>query len=191
MFNSFYFPLFFFLENIRIKHVQAQKAAEIQLDDVSNTENVRHTNLVAYMTTVSEEVQNGADVNTVNEDMYHYIPDESDEYSYAYMDVIGEEDIQMTSGTKRSGNQASEDYYERVGNRSGDSEHAYTGLILEEIDKENHEETASQVYTQLKQDNRGNKQENMAESKETGTDAHNQFYVNSKVVKNMKRVKRF
>ena len=170
---------------------QAETNAEMQLDTASSSGKEQRTNLTAYMTTVSEEVQNGADVNTDKEDVYHNIPDESDEYSYAYMDANSREDIQMPQDTKRSGNQASEDYYERVGNESGDNQDAYTALILEEIDKENHKETASQVYTQLKQDNRGNKQENVAEDKETETDAHDQFYANSKVVQNMKRVKRF
>ena len=130
------FFFFFFPPNIRKKQAQAQQAAGIQLDDVATTENVIQTTLVAYMTTVSEEVQNGADVNTDKEDMYHYIPDESDEYSQAYMDDKGQEDIDMSSDTTRSGNQASEDYYERVGNETGDDQQAYTALILEEIDKE-------------------------------------------------------
>ena len=189
-FDLFYFSLFF-SPNIRIKHDQAQQATGMQLDDVSNTENVRHTNLVAYMTTVSEEVQNSADVNTVKEDMYHYIPDESDEYSQAYMDVTGEQDIQMTSDTSRSGNQASEDYYERVGNQSEDDQQAYISLILEDIEKENHKEIAPHVYTPLKQKNRGKKQEKATQSKKDDTDAPNQFYINDKVVENMKRVKRF
>ena len=70
-----------------VRERQAETNAEIQLDTASSSEKEQRTDLVAYMTTVSEEVQNGADVNTVNEDMYHYIPNESDEYSYAYMDA--------------------------------------------------------------------------------------------------------
>ena len=152
------------------------------------------------MTTVSEEVQNGVDVNTDKEDMYNYIPDEFDEYSYAYMDVKGQVDIQMTSESKRSGKagrhdtqtgkQASGEYYERVGNESGDGQHAYTALILEDVEGGNHEGN-SQIYTQLKQGNESSKQGKVAKSEETNADAQNQFYVNNKVVENMKRVKRF
>ena len=135
------------------------------------------------MTTVSVEVQNAVEVNTDEEDMYHYIPDESDEYSQPYMDVKGQVDIHKTSDIQLSGNQASEEHGDRVGNESGEGQHTYTGLILEEIDKETPKEIAPQIYSQLKKKkNRSNKQDNIALSKETNTDAHNQFYVNSKVV---------
>ena len=112
------------------EEVQNDANAEIQLDTASSSEKEQRTDLVAYMTTVSEEVQNGADVNRGKEDIYHYIPDESDKYSQAYMDVKGQEDIQMTSDTTRSGNHASEEYYERVGNESGDDQQAYSYIDI-------------------------------------------------------------
>ena len=133
------------------RHVETE---DIQLDTASSTGKEQTTNLVAYMTTVSEEIQNGVD----EEDMHHCIPDESDEYSYAYMDVKGQVDIHMALDIQQSGNQTSEEYCERIDNESEKLQPAYTGLVLEEVDKETPMETTPHIYTQLKQDNRSNKQ---------------------------------
>ena len=182
----------------RQKHVQKGQAVEIPLHTASSNENVSNTNLVAYMTTVSEEFRNGVDINTGKEDMYHDIPNDSDEYSYAYMHINGQKRTQKASETnpsgkihgpdKQTGNQASGES-EQGENESGDGQNADTSLKLEEIGKGNHE-GVPHIHAQRKQGSHSSKQEKEFEIKETKDDALNQFYINNKVVENMKRMKR-
>ena len=169
------------------------RESEIQQNSVASTsENENHTDLVAYMTTISDDgAQNDGDTNTDGdrEDAYQYIPDESEEYSYAYTDVKGQKNTNLASATKQSeqprdhntecGNQASGKNNKPAEKKSDDGQQAYAALILEEVDKGN-QEKIPQIYTQLKP--LSGEQEQGDESVETNLDA-NQFYVNSNVVK--------
>ena len=149
------------------------------------------------MTTVSDEgAQNGADNSTDQEDAYQYIPEETNEYAYAYMDVKGQKGTHMISAAKQAKHlrdhgdtktekQASAVYFEPVQTKSAGGQEAYTALILEEVGKEENE-GIPQIYTQLTPVN--GKQDRAAEVAETNLDA-DQSYVNSKVVTNMKKMK--
>ena len=121
--------------------------AEIQQDTaVSSSENENHTNIVAYMTTVSGKgAQNSGDTNTDGdrEDAYQTIPDEFYEYSYAYTDVKGQKDTRLSSASKdswqsrdhdtKTGNQASGEYLEPVEKKSEDGQLANIGLTRNEL----------------------------------------------------------
>ena len=144
-------------------------------ETVHSTENETNTGLVAYMTTISDEAQDGGDSNADEEPVYHDIPSEAD--ACLYMEVEGQEDIQLSPGAGRETKAEIQ--------ASGDS---YTTLILEEI--EPNRENVPHLYTQLKQDKVSGKQEESAPNTKSNTDARTPVYTNSKVVENMKRMKR-
>ena len=149
--------------------------AENQLDTEHSTVNETNTGLVAYMTTISDEAQDGGDSNADEEHTYHHIPTEAD--TCLYMEVEGQEDIQFAPDARHDTKTEIQ--------TSADS---YTALILEEI--EPNRENVPHLYTQLKQDKFSAGQEEAAMNTESNTDAHNPVYTNSKVVENMKRMKR-
>ena len=149
-----------------------------QLDTEHSTVNINNTGLVAYMTTILDEAQDGGDSNADEEHTYHHIhdiPSEAD--ACLYMEVEGQEDIQLASD-------AGHDTKTEI-QTSGDS---YTALILEEI--EQNRENVPHLYTQLKQDKFSGGQEEAATNTESNVDVHTPVYTNSKVVENMKRMKR-
>ena len=66
--------------------------SEIQVHTLHSTKNESNRGLVAYVSTVTDEVQNGGDSDINEEQVYHYTLSKGD--ACFYMEVEGQEDIQ-------------------------------------------------------------------------------------------------
>ena len=185
-------------------HDESDEKINGQVPTVPATKNETNTNIVSYVTTVSGEGSrnDGGASHTDKEDKPNYIPDAcDDEYSYAYMDAKGQKKSQFEirnfayTATKKhdanNGSLASDKCNERAEDSSKDGQQTYTALALDEVEDGSHDKTPN-VYTQLKQDKRRGEMEHASANIDSNAEnAWNNVYVNSTVVENMKKVKRF